>query len=234
MTQPRDSDFRKDDSQVRFPMTAHDVRKAYRRWAPFYDFLFSPFVLRMTHHQVANHVNGGAGSVLEVGVGTGFALPLYETHLTITGVDLSPEMLARARRRVEKRGLGHIHELAEMDATELAYPDGHFDMVVAVHVMSVVPDPCRVFRELERVCKPGGEVIIVNHFQREKRDVIGFMERAIAPLSRYLGWHPDMPIAIFNKPGQLLLLKEKRTLKPFGLFTMLLFKKPLSAVGAAE
>ena len=172
---------------LRYRMDAEDVRKAYHRWAPVYDILFSPFVLRATHRQVAKHVNLRKGSVLEVGVGTGFALPLYERHLSITGVDLSPEMLARARRRVQRRELQNVQELAEMDATNLSYEDDKFDTVVAVHVMSVVPDPEKVFTELERVCKPGGQIIIVNHFLREKKGFIGFMERMIAPLSRYLG-----------------------------------------------
>src|SRR5690606_37749735 len=99
-----------------------------------------------------------------VGVGTGISLPRYKSDLRITGVDLSPEMLAKARERVAEKGITNVEALREMDASALEFEDGTFDIVVAMYVMTVVPDPVKVMREPSRVCKPGGEVIIVNHF----------------------------------------------------------------------
>jgi phosphatidylethanolamine/phosphatidyl-N-methylethanolamine N-methyltransferase len=166
--------------------------------------------------------------VLEVGVGTGLSLPIYGGHLTLTGIDLSPEMLERAREKVERHKLSNVAGLHEMDASALTFADESFDTVVAMYVMTVVPDPTRVMRELERVCAKGGEVILVNHFSQEE-GVRGFLERKLAPFADYIGWH-----SVFSLDQVLvcpnLRLAERRALKPFGLFTMLRFvKEPAGA-----
>jgi phosphatidylethanolamine/phosphatidyl-N-methylethanolamine N-methyltransferase len=207
------------------------VRHAYRRWAPVYDFTFGTVAESGRKHAV-KIINRRRGRVLEVGVGTGLSLPCYEKHLSITGIDLSPEMLDKARGRVRQQGLGNVDGLYEMDAGALAFPDESFDTVVAMYVMTVVPDAEKVMRELERVCATGGEVILVNHFSQED-GVRGFVERRLAPLASSIGWH-----AVFSLDRVLvcedLRLAERRTLWPFGLFTMLRFvKEPgLGLVGA--
>jgi len=198
------------------------VRHAYRRWAPVYDFTFGTVAESGRKHAV-KIINRRRGRVLEVGVGTGLSLPCYEKHLSITGIDLSPEMLDKARGRVRQQGLGNVDGLYEMDAGALAFPDESFDTVVAMYVMTVVPDAEKVMRELERVCATGGEVILVNHFSQED-GVRGFVERRLAPLASSIGWH-----AVFSLDRVLvcedLRLAERRTLRPFGLFTMLRFVK---------
>jgi phosphatidylethanolamine/phosphatidyl-N-methylethanolamine N-methyltransferase len=198
------------------------VRHAYRRWAPVYDFTFGT-VAESGRKNAVKIINRRRGRVLEVGVGTGLSLPCYEKHLSITGIDLSPEMLDKARGRVRQQGLGNVDGLYEMDAGALAFPDESFDTVVAMYVMTVVPDAEKVMRELERVCATGGEVILVNHFSQED-GVRGFVERRLAPLASSIGWH-----AVFSLDRVLvcedLRLAERRTLWPFGLFTMLRFVK---------
>jgi phosphatidylethanolamine/phosphatidyl-N-methylethanolamine N-methyltransferase len=198
------------------------VRHAYRRWAPVYDFTFGTVAESGRKHAV-KIINRRRGRVLEVGVGTGLSLPCYEKHLSITGIDLSPEMLDKARGRVRQQGLGNVDGLYEMDAGSLAFPDESFDTVVAMYVMTVVPDAEKVMRELERVCATGGEVILLNHFSQEE-GVRGFVERRLAPLASSIGWH-----AVFTLDRVLvcedLRLAERRTLWPFGLFTMLRFVK---------
>ena len=198
------------------------VRHAYRRWAPVYDFTFGTVAEAGRKHAV-RIINRRRGRVLEVGVGTGLSLPCYEKHLTITGIDLSPEMLGKAKARVERRRLDNVSGLHEMDAGALAFPDESFDTVVAMYVMTVVPDAAKVMRELERVCATGGEVILVNHFSQEE-GVRGFVERRLAPLASSIGWH-----AVFTLDRVLvcedLRLAERRMLWPFGLFTMLRFVK---------
>ena len=207
------------------------VRHAYRRWAPVYDFTFGT-VAESGRKHAAKIINRRRGRVLEVGVGTGLSLPCYDKHLSITGIDLSPEMLGKARARVRRQDLGNIDGLYEMDAGALAFPDESFDTVVAMYVMTVVPDAEKVMRELERVCATGGEVILVNHFSQEE-GVRGFVERRLAPLASSIGWH-----AVFTLDRVLvcedLRLAERRMLWPFGLFTMLRFvKEPgLGLVGA--
>lgn len=168
-------------------------------------------------------INRRQGSVLEVGVGTGMSLSKYGDHLKVTGIDLSPEMLAKARKRVVREKLTHVGDILEMDAGEMAFEDDSFDTVVAMYVMTVVPDPDQVMAELERVCKPGGEVIIVNHFSQDF-GVRGKLEKVIAPFAELLGWRPEFPISRVMTQDNLIL-KEEITMPPLGLFTMLRFVK---------
>jgi phosphatidylethanolamine/phosphatidyl-N-methylethanolamine N-methyltransferase len=203
-------------------MDAASVRHAYRRWAPVYDFTFG-LVAEAGRKHAVQIINRRKGRVLEVGVGTGLSLPCYADHLTITGIDLSPEMLDKAKDKVKRKKLGNVVALHEMDAGALAFPDESFDTVVAMYVMTVVPEPDRVMRELERVCAPGGEVILVNHFSQEE-GVRGLMERKLAPFAEFIGWRPVFAV------DQVLVcddlrLAERRALRPFGLFTMLRFVK---------
>lgn len=198
------------------------MRDAYRRWAPVYDLTFGSIAEAGRRH-VARIINRRKGSVLEVGVGTGLSLRCYGDHLSITGIDLSPDMLKKARARVERLELGNIAGLHEMDASALAFPDESFDTVVAMYVITVVPNAERVMRELERVCATGGEVILVNHFSQEE-GVRSFFERKIAPIAGFIGWR-----SVFAVDRVLvcddLRLAERRALWPFGLFTMLRFVK---------
>ena len=203
-------------------MDVNSVRHAYRRWAPVYDFTFG-LVAEAGRKHAVQIINRRKGRVLEVGVGTGLSLPCYGSHLTITGIDLSPEMLEKARDKVESKKLDNVVALHEMDAGALAFPDESFDTVVAMYVMTVVPDPERVMRELERVCAPGGEVILVNHFSEEE-GARGWIEKKLAPFADLLGWRP-----VFGLDQVLvcddLRLAARRSLRPLGLFTMLRFVK---------
>ncbi len=203
-------------------LDSNAVRKAYRRWAPVYDELFGS-VTRAARRAAIRHINKSRGRVLEVGVGTGIALPLYGKHLEVVGIDLSLEMLEQARRRVARQGLGNVTALLEMDASRLAFADACFDTVVAMHVVTVAPEPRRVMAELERVCRPGGEVILVNHFSAEAGPRAA-IEQALAPFADRLGWRPEFPVeTVLDRPG--LALTEKRALPPAGLFTMLRFRR---------
>ncbi|MGE0613388.1 MAG: class I SAM-dependent methyltransferase [Hyphomicrobiales bacterium] len=204
------------------------VQRAYRRWAPVYDMTFGQVAEAGRRHAI-EIINQREGRVLEVGVGTGLSLPYYAPHLRITGIDLSPDMLAKAETRVREKGLTHVDGLYEMDASAMQFTDGQFDTVVAMYVLTVVPDPERVMRELERVCAPGGEVILVNHFSQEI-GVRGWVERRMAPLADTLGWRPVFPIErVLCCPG--LKLTEARSLRPFGLFTALRFTRTRTPAG---
>ena len=208
-------------SKVRM-MDEASVRHAYRRWAPVYDYTFGQVAEAGRKHAV-KIINARKGSVLEVGVGTGLSLPCYGSHLTITGIDLSPEMLEKARARVDRAKLGNVAGLYEMDAGALTFADESFDTVVAMYVMTVVPYPERVMRELERVCAPGGEVVLVNHFSQDD-GARGFLERKLAPFADLIGWRPVFELDRVLVCDDLKLV-ERRSLKPFGLFTMLRFVK---------
>lgn len=198
------------------------VRSSYRRWAPVYDATFGA-ITGVGRRRVVEHVNQRTGTVLEVGVGTGLSLPLYRPHLTVTGVDFSAEMLRKARERVMDGGLDHVASLREMDARALDFADASFDTVVAMYLVSVVPEPERVVAEMARVCRPGGEVVILNHFARDE-GTVARLERAMAPLADVIGWHSDFAMERVMGCGALEVV-ERRTAPPFGLFTLLRFVK---------
>jgi phosphatidylethanolamine/phosphatidyl-N-methylethanolamine N-methyltransferase len=198
------------------------VLDAYRRWAPVYDHTFGVVAKQGRRHAV-QILNSTEGRVLEVGVGTGLSLPDYEDHLEIVGIDLSPEMLEKARERVAEEALSHVTGLHEMDAGDLRFPDASFDTVVAMYVMTVVPDPERVMRELARVTKPGGQVMLVNHFS-QREGVRGWVERRMAPFADRIGWRSVFDVERVTVCDDLELV-ERKSLRPFGLFTMLRFDK---------
>ena len=206
------------------------VLDAYRRWAPVYDYTFG-LVARQGRRHSVQVINQSRGRVLEVGVGTGLSLPDYKKHLEVVGIDLSPDMLEKARERVAGEGLNHVTGLHEMDAGDLKFPDGSFDTVVAMFVMTVVPEPEVVMRELSRVTKPGGEVLLVNHFS-QREGVRGWVERRMAPFADMLGWRPVFDVERVLVCEDLALM-EKRGLRPWGLFTMMRFRKAKEAKAAA-
>ncbi len=206
----------------RITIDADAVRLAYRRWAPIYDLTFGR-VAQVGRKQAVKLINRRKGRVLEVGVGTGLSLPYYASHLDVTGIDLSPEMLAKARTKAGNGVSAQIAGLFEMDAGALEFEDDAFDVVVAMYVMTVVPEPEKVMAELERVCAPGGEVILVNHFSQED-GARGWVERSMAPLAATLGWNPVFPVErIMTQSG--LRPAERSSLWPMGLFTMMRFIK---------
>jgi phosphatidylethanolamine/phosphatidyl-N-methylethanolamine N-methyltransferase len=202
---------------ARAALDAAAVRDAYRRWAGVYDEVFGGVSAAGRRRAVAA-VNALPGRrVLEVGVGTGLALPRYGPEKQVVGIDLSREMLEQARRRVARERLRNVVGLVEMDAERTAFADHSFDVAVAMFTATVVPDARRLFREMRRVVRPGGELLFVNHFAAE-RGLRWWAERTLAPLSRVLGWHPDFAL------GDLLedprAAAEIAACPPFGLFTL--------------
>lgn len=160
---------------------------------------------------------------MEVGVGTGLALPHYASNVQVTGIDFSEEMLAKARLRIEERELTNIKELRQMDARSLDFADNSFDMVAAMHVLSVVPEPKRVMSEIERVLKPGGRVVISNHF-KSTQGVLASIEKFTAPFADVLGWHSDFAIETVLQEERLKL-ELQQSLPPFGMMTFLVLRK---------
>lgn len=203
------------------PLSALDadaVRAAYRRWAGVYDTVFGG-VSACGRRRVVAEVNRLPGTrVLEVGVGTGLALPRYLPTKRITGIDLSAEMLARARARVREQQLANVEALLEIDAEQTGFPDACFDTAVAMFVASVVPHPRRLLAEMRRIVRPGGHILLVNHFAAE-RGPRWWVERTLAPASRALGWHPDFAVgALFGADDQRHVTLTP--VPPFGLFTL--------------
>ncbi len=165
------------------------IRRLYGKGARVYDAVFGPLLDRGRRLAVETVNATGAKSVLEVGVGTGLSLPLYRRDLEVTGIDLSPEMLARARERAAT--LPNVRGLLEMDAQNMSFPDARFDAVVAMYVAAVVPDMGKLFRELKRVSVPGGHVLVVNHITADS-GLLGTIDRLAAPATRALALRSDL------------------------------------------
>ena len=199
------------------------ARSVYARWAPFYDQTFGA-ITQPARRTAARQVTGRPGSeLLEVGVGTGLSLPHFPSGLRITGVDICEEMLAQARQRVDRLRISGVEALHRMDARDLGFASGRFDTVVAMHTLSVVPEPGRVMAEMVRVLKPGGRLVISNHFAREQ-GLMAQLTRRTARFADRIGWHSDFDIGIVTGTPGLTLVKRRR-LPPAGLMTLLIFEK---------
>ncbi len=207
-----------DRDHPRAALDAASVREAYKRWAGVYDIVFGG-VSAFGRRRAVEAVNLLPGPrVLEVGVGTGLALPLYRPGLDVVGIDLSREMLLKAQEKVTEQSLSQVHGLLEMDAENMAFASGSFDIAVAMFTASVVPDAKKLFAEMSRVVRPGGHLLFVNHFAAEG----GFrwwLERTMAPLSRILGWHPDFMLDDLLDPA-VTRVESRETCPPVGLFTL--------------
>ncbi|MGY9046944.1 hypothetical protein P775_27790 [Puniceibacterium antarcticum] len=199
------------------------IKSSYARWAPVYDRTFGA-ITQVGRRATVQYINSQpVQRVLEVGVGTGLALQHYRKDLKVTGIDFSADMLKKARRRVQAQQLSHVDQLLQMDARSLDFPDNHFDVVAAMHIVSVVPEPERVVAEMARVCKPGGKIVITNHFASDK-GILAVIERLSAPFSEFLGWHSDFSIStVMGEPA--LTVIERKTLPPMGTMTFLAFEK---------
>jgi phosphatidylethanolamine/phosphatidyl-N-methylethanolamine N-methyltransferase len=177
------------------------VARVYQNIAWFYDWFFGP-TLHPGRVQAIQRLGITAGDrVLEVGVGTGINACLYPRDCVVTGIDFSAPMLEKARERFERKGVSNVR-LHEMDATQLSFADDMFDVVYAPYVISVVPDPVAVVREMFRVCRPGGRVVVLNHF-RSKNRAGAWMERAIAPFAVHLGFKSDVDLPAFIAQAEL-------------------------------
>lgn len=198
------------------------VEESYARWAPVYDRTFGA-VTRTGRRRAARHINTSQGRVLEVGVGTGLSLQHYAPHLQVTGIDFSHDMLKKAEAKVREMNLNHVEALRQMDARDLDFADASFDTVAAMHVLSVVPEPERVMREIARVLKPGGQVVITNHFKSGK-GVRASLEKLSAPLANVIGWHSDFALeTVLQEDG--LRVETQESIPPFGMMTFLVLRK---------
>ena len=158
----------------------------YYEFSHFYDTVFG----RVFYPRIAKVVRSLAiepgAKVLEIGVGTGLSLDAYPPHAQVVGIDLAPDMLEKAQERIDRHGWRHI-TLEQGDALALRFPDDSFDYVMAFHVVSVVPDAKRLMAEAQRVCRPGGRIVVINHFRSENQKVAR-LQHTIDPVTRRLGW----------------------------------------------
>jgi phosphatidylethanolamine/phosphatidyl-N-methylethanolamine N-methyltransferase len=177
------------------------VARVYENIAWAYDLIFGPS-LHPGRVQAIQRMGIAPGDrVLEVGVGTGINASLYPRDCAVTGIDLSAPMLEKARDRIARKGIRNVR-LLEMDAADLKFTDDTFDIVYAPYLISVVPDPVTVVREMHRVCRPGGRIIVLNHF-RSANPALAWIERGISPFTVHIGFKSDLDLPAFLAQADL-------------------------------
>lgn len=179
----------------------HFVWEVYEKLASVYDLTFGPTLHPGRVQALQRMAIAPNDHILEVGVGTGINALLYPRDCRITGIDLSESMLDKARARIARKEARNVR-LLQMDAQDLRFPDNTFDIVYAPYVISVVPDPVRVAREMMRVCRPGGRIVFLNHFLSEGA-VVSRVERFISPLTIHIGFKADLDLKAFLAQAQL-------------------------------
>lgn len=177
------------------------VAGVYDKLSKVYDLAFGP-TLNVGRVQAVKRMRIRPGeTILEVGVGTGINAALYPRECPVVGIDLSESMLERARERLAREGLYNVR-LLQMDAAHLRFPDESFDIVYAPYLISVVPDPVKVAFEMQRVCRKGGRIVILNHF-RSPRLLLSRVERMISPLTLHIGFKADLDLPAFLAQANL-------------------------------
>ena len=202
------------------------LRKAYARWAPVYDLVFGAVFERGRRAAIAAAERVG-GRILEVGVGTGISLPGYSRQNRIIGIDLSEEMLRKARRRVAELSLTNVETLEVTDAEHLSFADASFDAVVATHVISTVPNPEAALDECARMLRPGGEMILLSRIGADA-GLRHLVERLLQPVVCRLGWRSEFSWDRFVRWTERrtdVRLIERRPMPPLGHFSLLRFVK---------
>jgi phosphatidylethanolamine/phosphatidyl-N-methylethanolamine N-methyltransferase len=173
---------------------SHESR-IYSEYSLLYDKTFGKIFYDRIR-QVIESLNIPRGArVLELGVGTGASFPAYPRHCEVIGIDLAADMLARARAKIAKNSWSHL-QVMKMDALDLGFSANSFDYVMAFHTVTVVPDPVRMLAEAKRVCRPGGKIVIVNHFTTDL-PIIGALTESLDPVTRHLGWRTKLKLDSF-------------------------------------
>ncbi|HXW83148.1 MAG TPA: methyltransferase domain-containing protein [Candidatus Binataceae bacterium] len=196
--------------------------RIYSDLAHFYDFTFGRAFVDH-EHEVIESLNLRPGQrVLEVGVGTGMSLDGYPPYVHVVGIDPSADMLTHALQKISENGWGHV-EVRQGDALKLDSPDNSFDDVLSFHVITVVPDPPQMMREMVRVCKPGGRVVIVNHFSSTNPFLYSF-NAMINPITKFLGWTTRLLVRDILD-GQEITVEVLRPVTRFSFHQLIVARK---------
>jgi phosphatidylethanolamine/phosphatidyl-N-methylethanolamine N-methyltransferase len=182
-------------------MDAVSIQVAYKRYARNYNLIFGK-IFEHGRKRVIERMDCKPGDwTLDVGIGTGLALNFYPKHATVVGVDISPHMLGIARQKIQQLDSHHI-ALSLMDAQQLSFPDNTFDKVSAMYVASVVPNPKLMIEEMKRVCKPNGDIFILNHFSNGHL-LPRLIETMLMPFENVIGFRPYFSMERLIKEGKL-------------------------------
>lgn len=199
-------------SQHEVTMNLESLERVYTNYSTVYDQTFGKAFNQSRESTVRGLPIQPNDKVLEVGVGTGIALPLYPTHCHITGIDLSEGMLKVAQERIAQHHLKHV-TLLRMDAGQMEFEDDSFDLVMAAYVVTAVPDYRKVVAEMIRVCRPGGRIVMLNHFSNGNK-LIAAVEKFISPMCQRIGFRTDLSLQ-HVLDGTSLQVTKKEKMNPF-------------------
>jgi phosphatidylethanolamine/phosphatidyl-N-methylethanolamine N-methyltransferase len=198
----------------------------YSFYSPFYDLIFGKILeagrkIALTYLDAPLHTK-----VLEVGIGTGLTLPYYPGNCHIVGIDISARMIQRAKERAKKVGNGHRIDLEVMDACHMTFEDNSFDAIISPYVITTVHDPQQFIREVIRVCKPGGQIIIVNHSKDPDR-LLGKFENLASPFFSKIGFVTDLDVVSLIQASEIEV-QQVINCNLFNLHKVILGQKPLA------
>ena len=191
-------------------MDQNSIIKSYKRVSSFYDLTFGQ-VFRPGQKAIIKKMDCiDSDNVLEIGIGTGSSLQYYPKETKVVGIDISPDMLEVAKKRIVKDKIHNKHILL-MNGERLSFPDNSFDKVVGMYVVSVTQNPQVLVEEMKRVCKNDGDIYIVNHFSTDQDNLfVKMFEKGLMPISEILGWKPYFPFDEFNAYANLDVLEMSK------------------------
>ncbi len=184
------------------------LKRAYKVQASFYDKIFNSRVfVEGRKRAIELLAPSNEDSIIDVGAGTGLNLLYFRNYKSIVETDFSYEMLSKAYKRAQILGINAEFIIA--DACALPFENGSFDCAIASYVISAVPKPIQVLKEMKRVVKKGGRIVIINHF-RSENNVIAFFEDLVEGVCSYLGWKSNLPFEeTIHKAGLIPIYTEK-------------------------
>lgn len=203
----------------------------YRDLVGGYKALWPAIAKKRIHQAIESLEIEPGAKVLEVGVGTGVSLEAYPEDIEVIGIDLSESMLNEAVQMIARKQWLHIHVRA-MNAEQLEFDDSSFDVVTSFHTISVVSDPDAMMRELVRVCKPGGRLLLINHFRSDNKLISRAVDSA-GGLTRRLGWRTDLAVPSLFRDLPLRIDQSYKS-HPMSLFTIIKATCQKADVAAAQ
>lgn len=215
---PPERDTRENPAPPRKRSRVPHAAKLYHNLVPAYQAFWPAVAGKNIRAEVGAMTLPQNAKVLEVGVGTGLSLASYPNHIKLTGIDLSESMLTEAETLIERNGWDHI-SVQPMNAEELTFEDDKFDVVTSFHTVSVVSNPAKMMGELVRVCRPGGHILIINHFRSENPLIARVIDSA-GNVTRRLGWRTDLELEEVLKELPIRIDQRYKP-NPFSFFTIM-------------
>ena len=193
-------------------MDTNYIKRVYSFYSSFYNYIFG-WILEPRIKYALSTADTKKKRILEIGIGTGLSLKYYD-ECDIFGIDISYEMLKKAQK-FNGRCLKNL-KLFQMDACKLGFKDSSFDLVLCAFVLSTIPDFENALKEIWRITKPNGEIIVVNHFI-SKNPIIKYIEKGLDPVTKFIGWRTDFSEDKILAPDlfELIDCKKKNWYSPW-------------------